>query len=175
MPRRTIIPLLIFCCLQGCSYEGGAKLPGVYRPDIQQGNVIDQEMVDKLKPGMDKTQVRFIMGTPVIVDPFHDDRWEYIYTYSEGGAPREQRHITLYFKDDKLAYLDGDVVTSLRKPTDDLENTSQTVDVPLKQKKNGFFEKIINAIPFIGDDEPQPVNEKNNRDITTNDHDNDGD
>lgn len=169
MPKyRIILPVFILLWLCGCATEGDRKLPGVYRPDIQQGNVIEQEMVDKLKPGMDKNQVRFIMGTPVIVDPFHTDRWEYIYTYSEGGAQRQQRHITLYFEDEKLAYVKGDIVTTERKLTDDLENSPTSVDVPLKNKKNGFFSKIIDAIPFIGDDDSQPVNEGKQKDITTN-------
>ena len=168
MPEyRKILPFLIILCLWSCASEGDRKLPGVYRPDIQQGNVIDQEMIDKLKPGMDKNQVRFIMGTPVIVDPFHNDRWEYIYTYSEGGARREQRHITLYFKDEKLAHIEGDIISNERKISDDAANSSKTVDVPLKNKKEGFFNKIIDAIPFVGDDEPEPVNEERQKDITS--------
>ena len=154
-------------CLSGCATEGDWKLPGVYRPDIQQGNIIEQDMLDKLKPGMDKNQVRFIMGTPVIVDPFHTDRWEYIYTYSKGGERRQQRHITIYFKDDKLDYIRGDVVTAERKLTDDdLGNTSVTVDVPLKTRKDTIFGKILGAIPFLGDDQAPPVREETRKDIT---------
>ena len=95
--------------LAACANKSDFKLPGVYRIDIQQGNIIEQAMLAKLKPGMDKSQVQFIMGTPSLVDPFHTNQWEYIYTFSKRGGPRKQRHITLHFEDDKLAYLDGDV------------------------------------------------------------------
>lgn len=164
---RNILLVFILICLPGCATEGDRKLPGVYRPDIQQGNVIDQDMVDKLKPGMDKNQVRFIMGTPVIVDPFHTDRWEYVYTFSEKGGRRQQRHITIFFKDEKLAYVKGDVVAVERTLTDDGEHVSKTVDVPLKDKKDGLFSKIIGALPFVGDEEPETVNEEKQEDITT--------
>ena len=104
-------------------------------------------MLGRLKPGMDKNQVRFIMGTPVLVDPFHTDRWEYIYTFSKGGKQREQRHITLYFKDEKLAYVRGDVVAGVRKG-EDLGPRSTTVDVPDNARKEGFFSRL-----FHGDDD----------------------
>jgi len=126
--------------LNACGYEGGFKLPGVYRVDVQQGNVIEQEMLSRLKPGMDKNQVKFIMGTPAIVDPFHTDQWEYIYTFSRGGARRDQRHITLHFKDEKLAYVDGDVVPGLKRTDGVLNKPANTVDVPIrKKKKKGVF------------------------------------
>ena len=142
MSIRIIFSIIILLLATiGCSgtHEGGFKLPGVYRLDVQQGNVLDQEMIDKLKPGMDKNQVRFIMGTPALIDPFHDNRWEYIYTFSKGGGRRQQLHITVYFEDDKLAYLDGDVVSALRR-TPDTKQKSKTVDVPISaQKKPGIF------------------------------------
>lgn len=152
-PGITIVSLLLL--LSGCStYEGGFKLPGVYRIDIQQGNVIEQEMLDKLKPGMDQNQVRFIMGTPAMVDPFHNDRWDYVYTFSKGGAQREQRHVILYFENDKLAYVDGDVVTGLRKPPTEFLKERKSVEVPLKDRKNkSIIGKMIEALPFVGDDD----------------------
>ena len=115
--------------MAGCSAEGTRKLPGVYRIDIQQGNVIEQEMLDKLQPGMAKDQIHFIMGTPTIVDPFRNDRWEYIYTFSKGGNRRQQRHITIYFEEDKLAYLEGGVVLGIRRPPEDYRKERKTVDV----------------------------------------------
>lgn len=155
MPARLILIFASLCCLCACSSEGGAKLPGVYRIDVQQGNVIEQEMIDKLKPGMDKNQVRFIMGTPAVVDPFHTNRWEYLFTYSKRGKRREQRHITLYFEEEKLAYIEGDVVTALRKPPDDLKPQSAAVEVPIEEERPGFFSRLFNALPFVDDDEPR--------------------
>lgn len=153
---RTIFCLFTLITLAGCSSEGTRKLPGVYRMDIQQGNVIEQEMLDKLKPGMEKGQVHFIMGTPTIVDPFRNNRWEYIYTFSKGGNTRQQRHITIYFEEDKLAFLEGGVVTGIRKPPEDYVKERKTVDVPSKRREKGFFSKLINVLPFVGDDEPKP-------------------
>ena len=77
--KHSLAILIFLLTTTACSrsFDGGYNLPLLYKIDIQQGNVIEQEMLDKLQPGMDKDQVQFIMGTPVIVDPFHKDRWEY--------------------------------------------------------------------------------------------------
>jgi outer membrane protein assembly factor BamE len=105
---RKLIPLLIV--LAGCKQV--PMLPGIsaYRIDIQQGNVVTQDMVAKLKLGMSKSQVRFALGTPLIVDPFHADRWDYIYLLQKGGRTVEQRRIIVVFDGDKLLRIDGDVV-----------------------------------------------------------------
>lgn len=81
-----------------------------YRMDIQQGNVVTQEMVAKLQPGMTRSQVRFALGTPLVVDPFRQDRWDYVYLYMKRGTVTEQRRIVVVFKEDKLARIEGDVV-----------------------------------------------------------------
>jgi outer membrane protein assembly factor BamE len=96
--------------IAGCG--GAPLLPGVspYKIDIQQGNYVTQDMVAKLKPGMTRAQVRFVLGTPLVVDPFRDDRWDYIYVYSKRGQVVEQRHMSVIFKDDKLVRIEGDVV-----------------------------------------------------------------
>jgi outer membrane protein assembly factor BamE len=71
--------------------------------DIQQGTIITSEMVAQLKPGMTRSQVRFVMGTPTIADPFHADRWDYIYTLAKGAnAVSERNHVALYFEGDQL-------------------------------------------------------------------------
>ena len=159
--RNLFLILMSLLMVVACARVGEFKLPGVYRVDIQQGNVIEQEMIDKLKPGMDKTRVKFIMGTPAIIDPFHSERWEYLYTFSEGGRRREQIHITLFFdEEEKLAYLDGDVKSALRKPAEGIKQQSNTVDVPLEKSKKGFFSKLFGAIPFIGDND-NPVETEN--------------
>lgn len=87
-------------------------LPGVtpYRIDMQQGNVVTQEMIDKLKPGMTRQQVRFVLGTPPLVDPFRTDRWDYVYLFRKGSVVTEQRRLILLFDGDVLARIDGDVI-----------------------------------------------------------------
>ncbi len=105
---RKIILLMLL--LAGCS--GVPTLPGItpYKMDIQQGNYVTQQMVAKLKPGMTRSQVRFILGTPLIVDMFRTNRWDYVYIYEKRGKVTEQRKITVIFEDDKLARVEGDVV-----------------------------------------------------------------
>jgi outer membrane protein assembly factor BamE len=91
---------------------GACNLLKPYKLDIQQGNVITQEMVDKLRPGMTRSQVRYVLGTPLVVDPFHKDRWDYFYSYKKGvEAVPESRRLTLIFKDDVLHRIQGDVAT----------------------------------------------------------------
>lgn len=82
----------------------------VYKMDVQQGNVITQEMVDQLKPGMSRSQVRFVLGTPLVSDPFHPERWDYIYLFRRGGAAEVESHrLTVIFQNDVLARIVGDV------------------------------------------------------------------
>ena len=87
-----------------------------YRIDIQQGNYITQEMVSQLKPGMSKEQVRYLLGTPLLTDIFHAERWDYVYWFDRRGQPREHRRIAVFFQDGKLARLDGDVAPAGGKP-----------------------------------------------------------
>jgi outer membrane protein assembly factor BamE len=81
-----------------------------YRLEIQQGNVVTQEMIAKLQPGMSRSQVRFALGTPLVVDPFRQDRWDYVYLLLKQGEIKERRRIIVVFKDDKLVGFEGDVI-----------------------------------------------------------------
>ncbi|MDX1604614.1 MAG: outer membrane protein assembly factor BamE [Candidatus Competibacterales bacterium] len=105
--RAVFIPFL-FSLLAGCA--GWA--PSFYSLDVRQGNVIEQEQVDQLRPGMSKRQVQRLLGSPLIVDPFHPDRWDYVYAfYPEGEVDRgEERRLTLYFRGDVLERVAGDDV-----------------------------------------------------------------
>jgi outer membrane protein assembly factor BamE len=96
----TLVGLL---ALAGCSF------PGVYKVDVQQGNVVTQDMIDQLRPGMTRSQVRFIMGNPLITDTFHPNRWDYLYSIQPGGSQRRQERVSLVFNaNDQLAGLAGD-------------------------------------------------------------------
>jgi outer membrane protein assembly factor BamE len=105
-PNCKLIPLLVL--LGGCQLP---MLPGLtpHKIDIQQGNYVTQDMVSKLKPGMSKSQVRFALGTPLVTDAFHPDRWDYVYLLQKRGRTLEQRRIAVLFKDDKLLRVEGDV------------------------------------------------------------------
>ena len=81
----------------------------VYRQDIPQGNFFKAEDAAQLAAGMTREQVQFVMGTPMIADPVHPDRWDYVYVLQKEGRRVEQRHIVVIFKDDKLQRIEGDV------------------------------------------------------------------
>lgn len=110
MPRK-LSTLVLLILLGGCV---------LYKAEIQQGNVINPEMLNSLKLGMTKRQVVFLLGTPLITDPFHAQRWDYFYSLSKAGEKPERRHLTVYFKDDTVVDIDGDPPPQrLKKPTGD--------------------------------------------------------
>jgi outer membrane protein assembly factor BamE len=81
-----------------------------YRIDVRQGNFVTQEMVANLKPGLTRDQVRFILGSPLVADMFHVDRWDYVYRFQSGDGEIQQRGLTVFFQDNKLTRVAGDVV-----------------------------------------------------------------
>lgn len=94
--------------LSACSSIPIFQFPGVYKIDIEQGNIITQEMVDQLRPGMTKRQVTFVMGSPLLRDPFNQDRWDYVYSFQPGGGERGQERLTVLFENDVLVGITGD-------------------------------------------------------------------
>ena len=96
------LALLAVGAVSSCS------LPRVYRLTVQQGNVITQEMVDSLKPGMTREQVAFIMGEPVIRNPFDDSRWDYVYTLRVPGYVDDNAKLSVFFVDGALTHFSGD-------------------------------------------------------------------
>jgi outer membrane protein assembly factor BamE len=93
---------------------GSVRLPmpdlKPYRMEIQQGNFVSQEMVSQLKLGMSKDQVRFVLGTPLITDSFHAERWDYVFRRQRVNSRElEQRKIAVFFEDGKLKRIEGDV------------------------------------------------------------------
>lgn len=89
----------------------------IYRPDIQQGNVVTQEMIDQLEIGMTRRQVRFILGTPLIEDPFHQERWDYYYFHKTGSGDNKRRQLQVIFDGDRLVEVRGDVQIRVRDAT----------------------------------------------------------
>ena len=127
----------VLAVLVGCA----PKIPGIYRIDIQQGNVVDQDMLDRLEPGMEKRKVRFILGTPLLVDTFNQDRWDYLYSISEGGGTRQQRHVSLYFEDERLARIEGDVQPQSGERADSGPKETMVL-VPAERPSRGFFDDL---------------------------------
>ena len=109
---RSVAVIVLGLALSSCAGIGAVDFPGVYKIGIPQGNIITQDMVDQLRPGMTKRQVVFVMGTPLVRDPFHQDRWDYIYSYQPGGGERGQERVTVFFENELLVSFTGDFVPS---------------------------------------------------------------
>ena len=103
---RILFLSLTLALLAGCSNWG---FPGVYRINVEQGNIVTQEMVEQLKPGMSRRQVRFILGTPLLEDPFNQARWDYPYVKRNGNEVLDEARLMVYFDGDKLVSFEGDV------------------------------------------------------------------
>ena len=157
--------LLIYCALgasliiTGCETmkEWGAavgdtvpnafdKMPLMHRADVQQGNIVTQEMINQLKPGMARRQIRYIMGTPILVDVFHQNRWDYIYSMKPGSGTRDQKRISLFFEDDKLVRIEGDFRPDA--PDEQLIERRETiVSVPdYDGGEKGFFTRALEKV-----------------------------
>ena len=108
MPKFLLV-ITLGAVLTACST---LKFPGVHRINVQQGNVITQQMIDKLRPGMTKSQVRFVLGKAVIDDSLDIDRWDYIYTLSISGGDQMKTKLSVYFVNDRLSYFVGDFIPS---------------------------------------------------------------
>jgi outer membrane protein assembly factor BamE len=113
---RPFLALLFAAPLAACSYV--PRIPGVtpYRMEIQQGNFISQEMLSQLKSGMSREQVRLALGTPLLADAFHADRWDYVYWREAPDGKRESRKLAVFFADGKLLRVDGDTVPAKEQP-----------------------------------------------------------
>lgn len=118
--------------VSGCSRDLIVdRLPWVYRIEIQQGNVITQDDVNQLKVGISKRQVLFLLGTPMLADPFHADRWDYVYFFEPGSSAgeAEEKRVTLFFQDDKLTSITGDLQPD-PAASDEPASQKNTVTVP---------------------------------------------
>ena len=99
--------LIIITCFASLWMTGCSRWNVVHKIDIQQGNVIMQDEVNLLEPGMSRRQVQFVMGTPMVADVFHQDRWDYIYRLQPGYGEVTEERITLFFDGDSLVSTTG--------------------------------------------------------------------
>ena len=107
---RVAFTVSLFALVAGC---GVLRIPGItpYKPEIQQGNYVSPELIAQVKPGMTREQVRFLLGTPLLTDIFHADRWDYIYWREAENGKRESRRVALFFDEGKLARIVGDIAS----------------------------------------------------------------
>ncbi len=156
---RLLLVALTGVLLAACSTK--PSFINEYKIDVQQGNVLTQEMVAQLKPGQTKDQVRFLLGTPLIADIFHQQRWDYVYRYQSGQTGKvESRKFAVFFDaQGRLTRVDGDVavatVNELTVPVAqtklvDLGSLSgEAADKPLPPREEpGFFRRLMSSLGF---------------------------
>lgn len=128
------------------------NLPGVYKIPIQQGNIIDQKMIDQIRPSMTERQVLYILGSPMLVDTFHQKRWDYLYSNQPSGEDRQQKKVSILFdENDLVSGIQGDFKPSpepVTKPSDEI-----TVDVPKREIELTMWQKIKGLFGFDDIDE----------------------
>lgn len=140
--RYSFILLALLCA--SC----GTALPTVkpFKLDVQQGNVVTSKMLLQLRPGMTKSQVRFIMGTPLIQDSFHDKRWDYVYQLRENGKITDQRRVILDFENELLKTVRGDVAPTgsdkLKAEQEAANNGTRVINPNVKPEEKGLVDKL---------------------------------
>jgi outer membrane protein assembly factor BamE len=119
--RFFLSPLLPVACaaLAGCSTvsSDGSLLGFItpYRMEVVQGNVVTQDMVAQLRPGLTGDQVRTLLGSPLLTDVFHANRWDYVFTIRRQGTAAQQRRVTVFFENDRVARFEADAVPTERE------------------------------------------------------------
>ncbi len=140
--QKILISLLVgtLLILGGCSSWKDFSL--VHIPDIQQGNIVTPEVVAELKPGMSRRQVRFLLGTPLLVDVFHQNRWDYLFSIKRRNDPLEIKHFSVFFDGDSMIRYSGDI-----KPAENLaeekEKKELVVSVPDYTGELGIVDKAL--------------------------------
>ncbi len=109
MPSYLVAALVATSVLAGCSFDSVVGVVDPYRIDVRQGNYVDQDMLSQLRRGMTRDQVRFVMGSPLVVDMFREDRWDYVYRFRPARGDLQQRVISVFFVDNLLDRVEGDV------------------------------------------------------------------
>ncbi len=96
----------LFGCTSGDRSQSGLFAP--YRISIPQGNYLNQQMLDQVQNGMSREQVRLAIGTPLVTDPFHPDRWDYVFRFQYPNGEAELRRVTVRFENDVVSRVDAD-------------------------------------------------------------------
>src|SRR5690349_8276152 len=150
LPRAAarIAAVALVALVAGCAtldrYMPTWRSVGVYKIDINQGNYLSQDTVDKLKVGMTQAQVRQILGTPLVTSPFRVDRWDYVYEYMRQGQVVEHRNFTVYFADGKLTRWEGD---KLPETVVDLNRSATAKALPSRatNEDKNFWDRFLDV------------------------------
>lgn len=152
---RLATTVLVFSVVSACTTV--PRFINEYKIDIQQGNVLTQEMVSQLRPGLTKDQVRFILGTPVLMDMFHGNRWDYVYSLRKGnsGQTEMRKFSTIFDADGRLVRVAGDVAAATAADTIEPASKMQELDLgsvgadavaPPATEESGFFGRMLEKV-----------------------------
>ena len=158
MRRSRTLLFVVACSLLAACSSYKPSFINEYRIDVQQGNVLTQEMVGQLKPGQTRDQVRFILGSPLLTDIFHRDRWDYVYRFRDGrtGAVESRQFSVFFDAEGRLLRAAGDTgvgsvdeltTTVARSRLVDLGSLSpEAAAQPLVNEEPGFFRRMMNKL-----------------------------
>ena len=146
-----ICSLIASQALVSCTYILN-NLPGVYKIDVQQGNIIEQSQLDQLRPNMSKKQVQFILGSPMLDNVFHKNRWDYIYINQPSGQDKVQQQLSVFFNNDKVTGIKGDFKPNVNAGPKIAKEI--TVEVPKLDLDRTMCEKITTVFGLLGPDTP---------------------
>jgi outer membrane protein assembly factor BamE len=151
-PRAARLVLAAAACLgiAGCgSFDSAtrrfAESITPYKVEVVQGNFVSKEQVQALKPGMGRQQVRDILGTPLVTDVFHSDRWDYVFTLKRHGVQEQARRLTLFFKGNALDHFEGDEMPSEAEFVATLDNKRKGAKVPVLEASEESLNKASTA------------------------------
>ncbi|OQK18383.1 hypothetical protein AU255_11360 [Methyloprofundus sedimenti] len=145
---RLISFLTTFVFLSACSTLA-VDVPLVYKIDIDQGNVLTQDMVNQLRPNMTKRQVIYVLGSPLLIDPFTTNRWDYVYSVQPGGEDRFEDRIALFFAGENLIHVEGNLTPALNPAPP--PPTEMTIEAPKRELKKTLYEMIVGVFSFDDD------------------------
>ena len=158
---RNLAPLSLLLLVACSGNPITSYMPEPYKVTIQQGNAITQDMVSKLRPGMSRSQVRFILGSPPITDMFHANRWDYVYLLKQGSVVKEERKLTLFFDNEQLSRVAGDVAatTAADKQAEAAQPVKAATEIVLDKfdpnappippiDEKGFIGRMLESVGF---------------------------
>lgn len=128
--RNILRATLLTAALTGLGACGFVGFPGVYKIDIEQGNLVTQDMIEQLEPGMSRRQVRFIMGSPLVEDTFNPDRWDYPYVIRNKQDIIREAQVRIFFEGDRLVNVTGDYLPDWARSDRESDSSGSSDDDP---------------------------------------------
>ncbi|MRD49255.1 outer membrane protein assembly factor BamE [Caenimonas koreensis] len=163
-PRATRLALVFaaVAAASGCGSFDRASLSIAdavtpYRVEIIQGNFISKEQVDALRPGLTRQQVREALGTPLVMDLFHADRWDYVFTIRRQGVDPQSRRLTVFFKGDALERFEGDPMPAEAEFVATLDNKRKGAAIPVLEASEAQLKQYAPARPAVEPAAPAPA------------------